>query len=47
MSVKEAIGVQEARVIFQNWLKSHPSDATDSAGLVATMSVVDAHKCGG
>ena len=29
MSVKEAIGVQEARVIFQNWLKSHPSDATD------------------
>jgi hypothetical protein len=47
MPSNNAISIQEARVIFEGWLQSHPNVASNSAGLVAAMSLVYAHKCGG
>ena len=41
----EAIGIQEARMTFEAYLQSHPSAASNSAGLVAAMSLVYAHAC--
>ena len=45
MPRSEAIGIQEARVDFENWLVGHPNTAGNSAGLVAAMSLVYTHKC--
>jgi hypothetical protein len=46
LPVDAAISVQDARVTFEGWLREHPNTATNSAGLVAAMSLVYAHKCG-
>ena len=45
MPRNEAIGIQKARVLFETWLRNHPSAANNSAGLVAAMSLVYANKC--
>jgi hypothetical protein len=47
LPVEEPIGVQEARVTFETWLQGHPGAARNSAGLVAAMSLIYAHKCSG
>jgi Ssp1 endopeptidase immunity protein Rap1a len=47
MPTDEAIGVPEARAVFEAWLQGHPSSAANSAGLVAAFAIVNAHKCGG
>lgn len=41
-----AIGVPEAKRLFENYLGAHPETANNSAGLVAGMAVVNAFKCG-
>jgi hypothetical protein len=45
LPVDEAISVQNARITFESWLREHPNTAANSAGLVAAMSLVYAHKC--
>lgn len=40
-----AIGVSEARDVFENYVRSHPQSIANSAGLVAAMSLVVAHRC--
>jgi hypothetical protein len=45
LPTEEAIGIQEARTTFEAYLREHPATATNSAGLVAAMSLVYAHKC--
>jgi hypothetical protein len=47
LPLNEAIGVQEARMVFESWLRSHPNAVSNSAGLVAAMSLVYSHNCGG
>jgi len=42
-----SIGVPEARAVFETWVRTHPNAIDDSAGLVAAMALVQAHKCGG
>jgi hypothetical protein len=46
LPTNEAISIQNARVTFEGWLREHPNAAANSAGLVAAMSLVYAHKCG-
>ncbi|MGH6879036.1 MAG: Rap1a/Tai family immunity protein [Rhizomicrobium sp.] len=41
----QAISVQEARSVFETYLRDHPQVASNSAGLVAAMSLVAAHHC--
>ena len=40
-----AIGFSEAREVFENYVRSHPQSIANSAGLVAAMSLVVAHRC--
>jgi hypothetical protein len=40
-----AITIVEARSVFQAYLANHPKDVGNSAGLIAAMSLVAAHKC--
>jgi uncharacterized protein YbjT (DUF2867 family) len=41
----EAVGIPEARAVFQTYVRDHPESASNSAGLVATMALVGVHKC--
>lgn len=41
----QAISVAEAREVFQTYLRGHPQAISNSAGLVAAMSLVAAYKC--
>ena len=45
LPTNEAIGIPEARGVFQTYLQDHPESAANSAGLVASMALVAAHKC--
>lgn len=45
LPINTAISIQEARTTFEGWMREHPNTATNSAGLVAAMSLVYAHKC--
>jgi hypothetical protein len=45
LPIDAAISIQDARITFEGWLREHPNTATNSAGLVAAMSLVYAHKC--
>jgi len=45
MPNEEAVGVPEARQIFQNYPDDHPNHATTSAGLVASFAILGAYKC--
>jgi hypothetical protein len=47
MPVSEPIGIQQARVVFEGFLQSHPNAAKNSAGIVSAMAQVYAHKCSG
>jgi hypothetical protein len=41
----QAVSVQDARVSFEAYLTKRPQDASNSAGLIATMAIVTAHAC--
>jgi hypothetical protein len=45
MPKEVAVGVPEARSLFENYFKSHPDVGQNSAGLVVGMAVVNAFKC--
>lgn len=44
---ESAIELAEARRAFVQWVDAHPETLKNSAGLVATMSLVYSHRCGG
>jgi hypothetical protein len=46
MPKEVAIGLPEAKRLFQNYLIAHPDTRNNSAALVAGMAIADAFKCG-
>jgi hypothetical protein len=47
MPANEPISIQQARVVFERFLQSHPNAVENSAGIVSAMAQVYAHKCSG
>jgi hypothetical protein len=47
MPEKEAIGVADARRMFNRHMVDHPEDAGHSAGLIAAMAVIRSFPCRG
>jgi hypothetical protein len=39
------ISVTEARRIFEQWLREHPESGTNSAAVVVSVAMINAHKC--